>query len=62
MILKTYLGMTHQYQNNLQEAMHCFNQASEIDPQNPLNLYQKSQVLLALGKDQEALEILLNLK
>lgn len=42
--------------------MHCFNAGCEIDANNPLNLYQKSQVLLALGRDQEALEILLNLK
>jgi predicted Zn-dependent protease len=54
--------VTHQYQNNLNEAMQCFNAGCEIDPSNPLNLYQKSQVLLALGRDQEALDILLNLK
>lgn len=41
--------------------MQAFELASEIDSSNSLNEYQKSQVLLTMNRDQEALELLLEL-
>lgn len=61
-VLHTYLGMTLHNQNLLSEACACFDKASELDPSNILNKYQKSQVLLTMNKEQEALELLLDLK
>ena len=60
-MLHTYLGITLHHQKKFNEALKTFQCATEIDPQNPLNEYQKSQVLLSLQRDQEALDLLLQL-
>ena len=60
-ILYSYLGITQHHQNSLPDACRSFDKASEIDPHNSLNKYQKALVLQSMQQDQEALDLLLAL-
>lgn len=60
-MLHTYLGINQHHQNQLAEALQHFERASEIDPTNSLNEYQKAIVLQSMQREEEALEILLQL-
>lgn len=39
------------------KALKCFDKAEKIDSKNPLNKYQKGNVLMTLERYQEALEV-----
>lgn len=60
-MLQIYLGITYSHQNNLVEAIKCFDKAHEFDPNNALNNFQKAIALMTMQKEEEALEILLEL-
>jgi anaphase-promoting complex subunit 3 len=57
-VLYTYLGMTHFHNQQPKEALDSFAIAEKMDPNNPLNKYQKATVLISLDKLQEALTVL----
>jgi len=63
-VLFTYLGMTYFHNRQPREALDCFEIAEKMDPNNPLNKYQKATVLISLNQLEEALHVLeeLNVK
>ena len=60
-MLWTYLGMTKHNCNQPNDALKCFENAETMDPNNPLNKYQKATVLMSLEKYEDALKVLLEL-
>jgi tetratricopeptide (TPR) repeat protein len=60
-VLMTYLGMAHNNNKQVTQALACFEKAEKMDPHNPLNKYQKANVLMVLNKLHEALKVLENL-
>eukprot|EP00826_Nyctotherus_ovalis_P059859 TRINITY_DN8361_c0_g4_i1.p1 TRINITY_DN8361_c0_g4~~TRINITY_DN8361_c0_g4_i1.p1 ORF type:complete len:321 (+),score=86.17 TRINITY_DN8361_c0_g4_i1:1391-2353(+) len=61
-VLHTYLGMTYFHNKQPNEALTCFERAEKLDPENPLNKYQKATVLLSMNKLTEALGVLEELR
>ena len=57
-VLSTYLGMTYFHNKQPREALECFEMAEKMDPNNPLNRYQKATVLMSLGQLDRALSVL----
>ena len=57
-VLYTYLGMTHFHHRQSREALNCFEIAEKMDPNNPLNKYQKATVLISMNQLEEALRVL----
>jgi anaphase-promoting complex subunit 3 len=53
--------MTKHNCNSPNEALNNFEKAEQMDPQNPLNKYQKATVLMSLERYKEALQVLLDL-
>jgi anaphase-promoting complex subunit 3 len=61
-VLHTYLGMTYFHNKQANEALDCFERAEKLDPENPLNKYQKATVLISMNKFTEALNVLEELR
>jgi len=61
-VLHTYLGMTYFHNKQGNEALDCFEKAEKLDPENPLNKYQKATVLISTNKFTEALNVLEELR
>jgi len=57
-VLSTYLGMTFFHNKQAREALECFDMAEKMDPNNPLNRYQKATVLMSLNQYDKALTVL----
>ena len=57
-VLYTYLGMTYLRNRQLNEALQAFEIAEKMDPNNPLNKYQKATVLVSMCKLNEGLKVL----
>lgn len=61
-VLHTYLGMAYFRNRQSQEALASFEISDAMDPNNPLNKYQKATVLISLGQYENALKVLEELK
>eukprot|EP00347_Sterkiella_histriomuscorum_P021758 403332866 len=60
-ILFTYLGMTKHNCAQPGEALQYFEKSEQVDPTNSLNKFQKANVLISLDRNDEALQVLLEL-
>ena len=54
--------MTLHNANQPMEALQCFEEAEKMDPNNPLNKYQKATVLASMDKFEQALKVLEDLQ